>query len=1562
MAGNRPKDWHVLDLDKDPTPGDPDRVRHLAKNLHAFADDVSDALRLIKGMADEDAVLKWAGKSAKAFQDEFSGVPKQLKKLKKSYEMAGDALTDYWPKLERAQALADKALAKGREAQSDLSSAKSRLSSADSWVTKANKEADKYKDDPTGSKDTEKPDEAKVRAATRDAQHAKSAQTSAQSDVTSANSALDAAKKMAEDARKMREEAAKTAKDKIDEASDAGIHNRKWWEEVGDWFSDNWDTIVAVCKVVVAVVGIIAMIIGGPILGAIVLVAALVVLADTLNKYAKGQASLWDVAFAALDCIPGMKGLTTLGGLAKGLKGGLAAMKGLKGGLKGMGLAARGLGKSARSMLGKSKDVFARTKTKIRQGLSDPIDMATGMMFLPQTDVELPGALPLVFQRRVQSDYRAGWWFGPTWTSTVDQRLEIDRSGVIFVTDDGQLLSYPHPTAPDEPVLPDAGPRWPLTRLDDGSYQVVDPLAGLAYLFTKPGGDGCALLRRLSDRNGCSLDFDHDEAGLPVGIRSSGGYHLRLTTDDGRITALHLVGGAEDGDDALIRRYVYTDGKLTEVYGSTGLQLRFEYDERLRVAAWIDSNESRYAYTYDDQDRCVAEGGEAGHYTLFLEYEGTHPDFPGMRVTTVTTSEGHVSRHVVNDAYLVVAEIDPNGAVTRTEYDLFHHVTGRTDPLGNYTHIVNDEYGLPVRVVRPDGAETSVEYNDLHLPVLIRQEDGTTIRHTYDERGNHTAVTDESGATMTFAYDDAGHLTSATDELGNSLTVLNDPAGLPAEVTDPSGATTAYRYDSFGHLSASVDPTGAETRLWWSVEGQLLCRVGPQTGVERWTYDGEGNCLSHTDPDGRTTRYEYTHFDVLAAEIRPDGTRYEFEHDSALRLTKVIAPQGLEWRYEYDPAGQLTTEVDFDGRRVVYEHDAAGRLTGRVNALGQRVDYAYDALDWTVAKTVDGITTRYERDVMGHVLQLANPFCEVSYERDVIGRAVSEAVDGRVLRRDYDRLGRPVARVTPVGAATSYTFEASGQISRLDCPGRTLRFSYDAAGREVSRSLSSLSGAGLRLSRLWDRAGRVAEQTVTGAGDTLLRRAYSYRSDGHLVAIDDGSTGLRRFELDSAGRVTTVQARGWRETYAYDANGNQTHAEWPDRHPGTEARGDREYQGNRLERAGSVRYIYDAAGRVVVRRKTRISRKPDVWHYTWDAEDRLTSVTTPDGTVWRYRYDPLGRRTAKQRLGADGSTVVEEVRFTWDGAYLVEQESTGPDLPYPIVTTWEYDGLHPVAQTDRRIDSLSRQEIDSRFFAIVTDLIGTPTELIGEEGEVAWRARATLWGTTAWNRDASAYTPLRFPGQYFDPESGLHYNYQRYYDPETARYFSPDPLGLEPAPNAVVYVANPLQGCDPLGLAPRYANRPDRYAWGNSVRYKGTDHLGRPTGISACIRREMVIAQGSEAGKMWTKGWRGHGTLFNEARGHLLANTLGGAGKGPHAPHNLVTLTQNPTNHPHMYEMFEKPVADAARKGEIVQYDVTPIYEGANPIPTRLEFQAFGNKGFSLSGWLDNPAAGVRTP
>ncbi|MEW1566590.1 RHS repeat-associated core domain-containing protein [Streptomyces sp. NPDC093509] len=1390
----------MLDLERDPTPGDPDRVRHLSKNLHDFADDVGDALRLIKGMAGEDAVLAWAGKSAKAFQDEFAGVPKQLKKLKKSYEMAGDALAAYWPKLERAQALADKALAKGRDAQSDLSSAKSRLSSADSWVARAGKEADKYKDDPAGSKSgAEKPDEAKVRAATRDAQHAKSAHESAQSDVTTASNALDAAKKMAADARKMREEAARDAKSKIDEASDAGIHNRKWWEEVGDWFSDNWDTIVAVCKVVVAVLGIIAMIIGGPILGAIVLIAALVVLADTLNKYAKGQASLWDVAFAALDCIPGMKGLTTLGGLAKGLKGGLAAMKGLKGGLKGMSLAARGLGKGARSMLAAGgKGAFNRLKNVVKFKGSDPVDMATGAMFLPQIDIVLPGKLPLTFSRRVASDYRCGWWFGPSWSSTIDQRLEIDDDGIILVTEDGMLLAYPHPADTDGAVLPEAGPRWPLTLLPDSGYRVEDPLTGHARYFAAPSADRIAPVTRIIDRNAHTIDFDYDEHGTPIALRHSGGYHLKFELDEGRVTALSLAGAAEDGSDVAVKRYGYIGGNLTEVTNSSGRPLKFTYDERLRVTSWTDTNQSSYFYAYDDSDRCVAEGGEAGHVSVVLDYDGIDPAWQDCRITTLTTAEGDAARFAINDNHQVIAEIDPLGHVTRTVYDEHHHVVAVTDPLGSSTHYARNELGQPLSVTYPDRATTHFTYDRHGGPTTVTHADGTIRQREYDERGNCTAVTEPGGATVRYSYDGNGRLTSVIDPLGNTTLVESNAAGLTVAVTDEAGRHESRRYDAFGRVCFVRDSIGSEARLRWTVEGQISRWHGPDGAQETWDYDGEGNCVRHTNSVGGVSTYEYTHFDLLAARTAPDGARYEYTHDASLRLTEVMNPLGLTWAYVYDPAGRVVAETDFDGRARRYAYDPAGRVSARENALGQTITYERDALGQVTSKNADGAVTSYERDAMGRLLRAWNLDSSVRLDRDGLGRIVGECVDGRLLAIGYDDLGRRTQRVTPTSAVSTYAYDRSGRRSALTASGHDLNFTYDAAGREVTREV----GTFLTVHNEWDVAGSLVAQGIVSRHGTLQSRRYSHRSDGYVTGVDDLLDGARAVDLDSTGRVTAVNAPNWSETYLYDAGGSQIDAYWPESHSGEHARGTRTYAGTRLTAAGKLRYEYDAAGRLVTRRRIRLSGGSETWRYKWDAEDRLTSVTTPNGATWRYAYDVFGRRVEKQRLAGDGVSVAEETRYTWDGNTLVEQVTTGGELRDPVALTWDYDGLHPVAQTERLMDSATQEEIDSRFFAIVTDLVGTPTELVDEGGDIAWRARATVWGTTAWPARSSTYTPLRFAGQYHDPETGLHYNQHRYYDPEAGRYVSADPLGLSVAPHPTAYVSNPWTGTDPLGLGP----------------------------------------------------------------------------------------------------------------------------------------------------------------
>ncbi|WP_225813310.1 putative T7SS-secreted protein [Streptomyces spinosus] len=1080
-----------------------------------------------------------------------------------------------------------------------------------------------------------------------------------------------------------------------------------------------------------------------------------------------------------------------------GTKGAGLARGGLRLALKegAEGVAEQGLRKTARNAVEEgAEDVSRRPLEKVCE--KDPVDVATGRMVLPATDVSLLGVLPLIVKRQFESSYRLGGWFGPAWSSTLDQRLEIDSQGVVFVGEDGLTLAYPHP-APGLPTLPNHGPRWSLDRTDDG-YTLTDPETGQVRHFANRSAS-LAVLEQINDRNGNWITFEYDTTGVPSALTHSGGYRLLVSTADDRVTALRLAGAADDTGHELIR-YGYADGHLTEVVNSAGHATRFTYDHRGRITSWTDSNDSHFTYVYDDQDRCTHQSGAAGHLASTFAYGPVDPG-TGEHTTTITDSHGHTTHYLINRNRQVIAETNALGVTTSYSHDRFNRLLSTTDPLGNTTTYEYDVAGNLTRVVRPDGREARAEYNGLGLPVKVVHADGTVTRQTYDERGNRTSVTDSAGQTTRYAYDGAGHLTSVTDPLGNTTRVICDRRGLPVQVTDPLGATTRYERNPLGLPTTITDPTGAATHLEWSLEGKLTRRTAPDGTTETWTYDGEGNCTSHTDPLGGVSRFEFTHFDLLTARTGPDGVRYAFDHDTELRLTKVTTPQGLTWSYEYDAAGRLVTETDFDDRTLTYEYDTAGRLIARRNALGEVTSFERNELGQVVRKDTAGQVTTYAYDLTDQLAQATGPDgTTLTLLRDRHGRVHSESVNGRTVTYTYDPLGRPTGRTTPTGARTTWSFDAAGRRTSMVASGRTIDFTYDAADRELTRRV----GATVALEHTFDALGRLTTQRVTGHGGcTVQHRTYTYRADGNLIGIDDHLSGSRRFDLDAAGRVTAVHASNWTERYAYDEAGNQTQASWPPHHPGREATGPRSYVGTSIVRAGNTRYEHDALGRITLRQKTRLSRKPDTWRYEWDAEDRLTSVVTPDGTRWRYTYDPLGRRTAKLRLADDGETVVERVDFTWDGTTLCEQTTTAVDLPHPVTLTWDHQGLRPLSQTERiTAANAPQQEIDSRFFAIVTDLVGTPSELIDEQGDIAWRTRSTLWGTTAWSANSTTYTPLRFPGQYYDPETGLHYNYFRHYDPETARYLTPDPLGLAPAPSPATYVHNPLRWTDSLGLAP----------------------------------------------------------------------------------------------------------------------------------------------------------------
>jgi len=1026
---------------------------------------------------------------------------------------------------------------------------------------------------------------------------------------------------------------------------------------------------------------------------------------------------------------------------------------------------------------------------------TDPVNLATGRMFLSQTDVTLPGALPFAFKRRVESGRTYGRWLGPSWISTVDQRLDITAAGVTFVHEDGTRLFYPHP-APGLPVLPTHGARWPLSREADG-YTVTDPQTRRVWHFADRD-ETLAELVQIDDANGNWITFEYDGTGVPSAIVDSAGHHLRIDSADGLITGLELITG-DGAPDLRLISYGHTRGNLTEVVNSSGLPLRFAYDEAHRVTSWTDTNGHAYAYEYDEANRCVAQGGSAGHMSLRLSYGDRDPE-TGLRTTTATNGDGAVRRYFVDDLHHIVAIVDPSGNTTRYTRDRFNRLLSETDAVGRTRFFEYDDAGNLTRIDRPDGRRTTFAYDDRGLLIRTVRPDGSAVRQEFDERGNRTLVADSTAGTTHFTYDESGHVSSVRDPHGRVTAMRCDAAGLPVEVRDHSGNVMRYERDPLGRITSATDPSGKTGVLEWSVEGRLTRRLHPDATEERWTYDGEGNCLTHTDTLGGVTRFRYAPFDLLTARVEPDGSRYEFAYDNDLRLTRVTNPAGLEWTYAYDAVGRLATETDFGGRVNRYSYNAVGELVSRTNALGQTVSFEHNALGQIVRKSVDGEMLTYTYDFTDRIARAATAHANLELLRDRHGRVVSETVNGREVAYRYDQFGKLTGRTTPSGVESAWEYDSVGQLRHFLADGRVVALEHDQVGRETSRRFDDF----LSISRSFDEMDRLMSQAVDNSLGRIQSRAYEYRADGSITTVHDQLDGVRQYELDLVGRATRVSGDGWVESYAYDRTGNQVHAQWPTRQFGDDGCGDRVYQGAELTGAGRIRYEHDAVGRVVLRQKTRLSRKPDTWRYSWDAEDRLTQVVTPDGTVWRYRYDALGRRIGKQRIAENGVDVLEQVDFTWDGTTLCEQTTSWGDTSDAVTLTWHLHGAETVAQSERRVtSSTSQEEIDARFFAIVSDISGTPRELIDESGEIAWRSRSTHWGKLSWAMDSHAYTPLRFPGQYFDAETGLNYNYLRYYDPEVGRYVSQDPLGLAPAPNPTAYVDRPQISCDPLGLAPQ---------------------------------------------------------------------------------------------------------------------------------------------------------------
>jgi RHS repeat-associated protein len=830
-----------------------------------------------------------------------------------------------------------------------------------------------------------------------------------------------------------------------------------------------------------------------------------------------------------------------------------------------------------------------------------------------------------------------------------------------------------------------------------------------------------------------------------------------------------------------------SSGQLTQVKQTDTTSTSSPYSTNGQTRIW--------AYTYDSAGHVLTVDGPLSGTGDTVTYTYDSSGY----LSTITNELGQVlTVSSVNGRGQPTVVVDENGVTTDLAYDSEGRLTTITVNPGTgqaVTSLTYDVVGDITQITRPNGAYLQYTWDNGRRLTKVQDNLGNSIQYTLDNLGGVTAVSikDPSSTlqlSQTATYDELGRLLTAVGSASQTWTAAYDKTNNLVSVTDPRSNVFGQTFDALSRLIRQTDEDSNQVNLTLNGKDEITTYSDPRSLNTSYVRNGFGDVIQRTSPDSGTTVYTYNALGkpTQITDGRSVVTNLTYDNAGRLLTKQYPAATGENITISWDS----TTGGNYGIGRITEIDDASGSIKYTYNVLGQVSQEK---------KTTSGVvyTIGYTYDLDGKVTQITYPSGRiVNYSRDSDGR-----ISGATTKQSSSS--------SAVTLASSVVYEPFGPLSGL---------TY---------------GNGLVLSKTFTEdylADTIAAQD-TSTSTVVVNRSYTFGDSINVTGITDSLTSARSeaYTYTASNRLQEGDGIWGTLTWTYDGVGNRASEALTS---GSTTTNTYNYpSGSNLlasltQSSTTVRsFSYDGAGNV-----TADTRGSTTYNYAYNKRNRLAELTIGSTVTANYTYDGLERLAIRT---TSNMTPAGTTQYVYDhaGHLIAEADSSGNTLT-------EYVWLD-----DLPLAVVANVDTSPVLYFVHADHLNRPIRMTDGSESVVWDAIYNPFGDVN-SITGSASNNLRFPGQFFLIEDGLHYNWYRHYDPTLGRYIQPDPLSDVRATQMAManingfaagaadfptkrsdVVSLPTNGSTDIGAKlPEFTNGPSiyRYVLDNPLKY--TDPLG----------------------------------------------------------------------------------------------------------------------------------------